>query len=297
MSISVTPPPSSAPEQAAANTSAKPIADASNSLNSAPPPGRIVVHYPLASFASNPHNVACISFLLGGLWSLGLWSATALLTSKQLWWTLASDASLPPQGFLSAIQSPLLGLYLSFWAFFHLMEFVVTSMWNPGKLTVSSFLLDNGKEYHVAHLVGIAEHVLEEAYLPAHWRLFKHSGAIVSFGIALVVGGQILRSYAMKTASSNFSHVVAFKKLPTHQLVKTGIYAWSRHPSYAAFTWWAVGTQILLGNAIGTAAFCVALYHFFSTRIEVEERLLVKFFGDDYIKYRQEVPTRILFIS
>lgn len=70
--------------------------------------------------------------------------------------------------------------------------------------------------------------MLEEAYLPAHWRLFKHSGAIVSFGecsetpsqtkcpgandvfvlgIALVVGGQILRSYAMKTASSNFSHV------------------------------------------------------------------------------------------
>lgn len=30
--------------------------------------------------------------------------------------------------------------------------------------------------------------------------------------------------------------------------------------------------------------------------VSVEEKLLIKFFGDDYIQYRKEVPTRILFI-
>lgn len=41
--------------------------------------------------------------------------------------------------------------------------------------------------------------------------------------------------------------------------------------SFADYTWMSSydnQLQILLGNAIGTAAFCVALYHFFSTRIE-----------------------------
>lgn len=76
----------------------------------------------------------------------------------------------------------------------------------------------------------------------------------------------MFRSYAMISASSNFSHMcasrlssfvrpveltkdpgsVAVDKLASHQLVKTGIYSWSRHPSYAGFTWWAVGTQVRL---------------------------------------------------
>ena len=37
--------------------------------------------------------------------------------------------------------------------------------------------------------------------------------------------GQTLRSSAMIHASTNFSHLVAFKKLDSHQLVTDGIYA------------------------------------------------------------------------
>lgn len=98
------------------------------------------VKYPLASFASTPHNVACISFLLGGLWAAGMLSASTLVAnhSKQLIWSPSADASaLAPQGLVNAIFSPFLGFYLASWAFFHLMEFVVTSMYNPGKLSVS----------------------------------------------------------------------------------------------------------------------------------------------------------------
>lgn len=59
---------------------------------------------------------------------------------------------------------------------------------------------------------------------------------------------------------------VAYKKLPSHQLVKTGIYAWSRHPSYAGFVWWALGTQVGLtvlawsevtAKALGTPALSI----------------------------------------
>ncbi|ORY85303.1 Isoprenylcysteine carboxyl methyltransferase family-domain-containing protein [Leucosporidium creatinivorum] len=263
---------------------------------SQPTSSRPYISYPLGSFESTPHNVACISFLLGALWFLGLSLFFNLVFRSEkwlLWSPNATGEELGAQGLREALKSPVLGVYLASWAMFHLLEFVVTSMWNPGKLSVSSFLLDNGNAYHVAHLVGILEHVLEDAYLPAHWRKYKHMGGLIMLGWGLLIGGQILRSFAMITASSNFSHIVAFSKLPSHQLVKTGIYAWSRHPSYAGFVWWALGTQIMLVNPIGTIAFSAVLYYFFSNRIRVEEKLLVKFFGDDYIEYRKKVPTRI----
>ncbi len=44
-------------------------------------------------------------------------------------------------------------------------------------------------------------------------------------------------------------------------------YSYSRHPSYVGFFWWAVATQLLLGNIVSTIAFIVILGRFFSSRI------------------------------
>ena len=40
-----------------------------------------------------------------------------------------------------------------------------------------------------------------------------------------------------------------------------------RHPSYTGFFWWAVGLQILLGNALCVLVFAVVLWRFFWARI------------------------------
>ncbi|GAA6007296.1 hypothetical protein JCM11491_003078 [Sporobolomyces phaffii] len=258
------------------------------------------VEFPLTSFASTPHNVACIGFLLGGVWSLGLAlflsNALNFSSTSSAWfvWSpnFARQVELPPPTWMSSLTSPQLGFYLASWSFFHLMEFVVTSMYNPGKLSVSSYLLDNGKEYTLAHIAGVVEYVLEETLLPTKYRAYKHFGGVTLIGFALVATGQFLRSFAMISASSNFSHL----KLPSHQLVTTGIYSWSRHPSYAGFYWWAVGTQIALGNPVCSIVFMATLQYFFSVRIRVEERYLVKFFGKAYEEYRAKVPTRIMFV-
>ncbi|SCZ90897.1 BZ3500_MvSof-1268-A1-R1_Chr1-3g02360 [Microbotryum saponariae] len=265
------------------------------------PSHRVGPSFPLTSFESTPHNVACFAFCLGAAWSvgftrLGIYWLHPTERSWPVWFTLDSK-HLPAQSLWSACTSPMLALYLTCWAMFHLLEFVVTSMYNPGKLSVSSFLLNNGSPYHVAHAFGIVEHVLEEAYLPPKWRAFKHLGWIMVAGWVLLMGGQILRSFAMISAAQNFSHVIQTKKRDDHSLVETGIYAWSRHPSYAGFCWWALGTQIMLANPIATLAFTHVLLSFFAARIEAEEKYLVKFFGDDYISYRKRVPTRIIFIS
>lgn len=86
------------------------------------------------------------------------------------------------------------------------MEFVVTSMYNPGKLSVScqfslsllshllrgrkadakspsvAYLLDNGKAYAGAHVAGLLEYVLEETYFPSEYRAYKHFGGTMFIG-------------------------------------------------------------------------------------------------------------------
>lgn len=101
----------------------------------------IPVEFPLTSFSSTPHNVAAFAFLLGACWAVGLVLAAANVYDWFLWTPEAVEhaaAELPQQGLWYAVtHSPQLGMYLASWAMFHTLEFVVTSMYNPGKLTVS----------------------------------------------------------------------------------------------------------------------------------------------------------------
>ncbi|BGP36598.1 farnesyl cysteine-carboxyl methyltransferase [Rhodotorula kratochvilovae] len=305
MSVDMSPPqspfePRPSPPSPPASSSSAPGKDDEPPSSSGPTQARpMPVEWPLTSFSSTPHNVACIAFLLGATCAVG---AVLLASNAAHWFVWAPGAlrahaqELPRGVWYAATHSPQLGLYLAAWSFFHLAEFVVTSMWNPGKLSVSSYLLDNGNLYHVAHVGGILEHILEDAYLPEEYRRWKHAGGVFLVGVALIAGGQVLRSYAMISASSNFSHLLAYSKRPGHRLVKEGVYAWSRHPSYAGFYWWAFGTQVMLGNPICGLAFLALLQWFFSARIKIEEQYLVRFFGKEYEDYRREVPSRILFV-
>ncbi len=43
--------------------------------------------------------------------------------------------------------------------------------------------------------------------------------------------------------------------------------SWVRHPSYAGFFYWALGTQLLLQNPLSLLFFCVVLWRFFYYRI------------------------------
>jgi protein-S-isoprenylcysteine O-methyltransferase len=104
---------------------------------------------------------------------------------------------------------------------------------------VEAFLLDNGIMYHAANTIALVEYLVTLYFKPALKTYTKIStiGMIrvlwvtalqiidVISGIALVLLGQGLRSVAMIHASTNFSHSVAFRKRPSHQLVTGGVYA------------------------------------------------------------------------
>jgi protein-S-isoprenylcysteine O-methyltransferase len=118
----------------------------------------------------------------------------------------------------------------------------------------------------------------------------------------------------MAEAGTNFNHTPAKIKKEGHVLVTTGVYAWLRHPSYCAFFWWALGTQVLVGNKISFLGYLFVLWNFFKRRIRGELRLghgrtpssangrvaeemtLVDFFGSDYEEYRKRTTTGIPFV-
>jgi len=184
-----------------------------------------------------------------------------------------------------------LGLFLISLTFFHFSEFVFVAVTDPKELSEDSFLINHSREMTLARIAAFIEYFVEWYFL--NW---LKGGALFWLGFFITFFGQGVRLVALFTARSNFTHQISYKKKDDHELVTTGIYSIWRHPGYFGWFWWAVGSQILLGNPICIAAYFYASYQFFADRIPEEERLLVEFFGDRYVQYRKSTPTLIPFI-
>lgn len=178
-----------------------------------------------------------------------------------------------------------LGIYLVLLSFFHLSEYFVTSLTNPSTLNLSSFLIDQSREYVLAISGSFIEYTIEAYFFPE----FKKLNMIAAIGLVMALFGEFIRKMAMFTAGKNFSHSISSKKSQEHELVSHGVYGIMRHPSYAGWFYWAVGTQILLQNPICTIIFAVISLDFFKGRILYEEATLIDFFGREYKEYRKRV--------
>ena len=171
--------------------------------------------------------------------------------------------------------------FLAALALFHYLEFDMTARYNPPDAKISSFLLSaNGTAYNTAHSLAMVE-LLFRGWL---WSAFRPSCVDLPFsvpitfpttpgwisvmvGLTMMTMGQFIRSAAMATAGTNFNHLIQSTKKDNHLLVTRGVYAVSRHPSYLGFFWWAIGTQVVLGNKVCLVGYVVALWGFFSARI------------------------------
>ncbi|QSZ29162.1 hypothetical protein DSL72_003673 [Monilinia vaccinii-corymbosi] len=202
--------------------------------------------------------------------------------------------------------------FVSSLAIFHFLEFWTTARYNTPEATISSFLLTgNGSAYNIAHSAAIAEFLITNTFFPdgSPYTVFGRQvppsissfppgtqNFILLLGLLLMLLGQTVRSVAMIQAGRSFNHIVQFTRLRSHELVTTGLYSFLRHPSYFGFFWWGLGTQMVLGNLYCFAAYAFVLWMFFNRRIEGEEALLVKFFGEEYEEYRARSWVGIPFI-
>ncbi|KKA28809.1 hypothetical protein TD95_002879 [Thielaviopsis punctulata] len=180
---------------------------------------------------------------------------------------------------------------------FHFLEFWTTARYNTPAADVSSFLLTaNWPLYAIAHAAAFVECAFTNAVFPYRpWGSLRSDTAwyFCAVGLAFTLIGQIVRSLAMIQCGRSFNHTVQRTRAADHKLVTHKIYSVLRHPSYFGFFWWAVGTQLAMGNVICLIAYVVVLWTFFSSRIRFEEHHLVEFFGEEYVEYRRRVKVWI----
>jgi len=185
------------------------------------------------------------------------------------------------------------GMYVSMLMVFHFMEFMSIAIIRPYDLKYESFVIDHSKAYTYAVVASFVEFWIEVLLFPSLKRRFLP----LLFGTLVCGLGQIIRVASMLTCESNFSHQVQEERSEDHVLVTSGLYSILRHPSYFGWFWWSVSTQVLLSNPICFVGYFYASHQFFNDRIPAEEKLLMKFFPNQYPSYKTRTVIGIPFIE
>ena len=111
-------------------------------------------------------------------------------------------------------------------------------------------------------------------------------------GVAVLLAGVAFAVWARVHLGSNWSGTVTVKE--DHELIRTGPYAWVRHPIYTGLIAGLIGTAICSGTlraALGVAIIATALY----VKSRTEERFMLETFPGQYERYREEVPALVPF--
>jgi protein-S-isoprenylcysteine O-methyltransferase Ste14 len=122
------------------------------------------------------------------------------------------------------------------------------------------------------------------------WRLWPPSPAACWIGVALVIAGLGFAIWARVHLGRNWSGTVTIKQ--GHELIRSGPYAYVRHPIYTGLLAALLGTTLASDTvhaAIGLAIIAVALVR----KSRVEEGFMREIFPDAYSRYSAEVPALI----
>ncbi|HEV8454217.1 MAG TPA: isoprenylcysteine carboxylmethyltransferase family protein [Gemmatimonadales bacterium] len=117
--------------------------------------------------------------------------------------------------------------------------------------------------------------------------LLPRSVWIVWGGVVLVALGLGFSAWARAHLGRFWSGTVTLKA--EHVLIRTGPYAWTRHPIYTGLLLALIGTALVRGTLAAFAGL-VLLVAGVMLKIRQEERLLSEHFGASYRAYQAEVP-------
>jgi protein-S-isoprenylcysteine O-methyltransferase Ste14 len=112
-------------------------------------------------------------------------------------------------------------------------------------------------------------------------------------GIALIVGGEIFRLYAIRSLGRYFTFVVALH--PDQHVVDSGPYRLIRHPSYTGSLVTVLGICLAMANWLSFLGMIPAALGYLY-RIRIEERALVEGLGEAYRAYQRRTKRLIPYI-
>ena len=120
---------------------------------------------------------------------------------------------------------------------------------------------------------------------PLGLRFAPVSSWLRTLGTVLTFVGAGIASWARYSLGQYWSARVTLKI--DHQLVRSGPYAWVRHPLYSGLLLAMAGTALVVGEWRGVVGVVVALAEF-SRKAAKEEALLAGEFGEQYQEYRRQ---------
>ena len=124
------------------------------------------------------------------------------------------------------------------------------------------------------------------------WPLVPAGPARFGSALALTVAGLAFTLWARVHLGRNWSGTVTVKE--GHELIRTGPYAYVRHPIYTGLLVALLGSAVACGEVgalIGFAIVTAALVR----KLRIEERFMLESFPEQYRDYCTEVPALIPF--
>jgi protein-S-isoprenylcysteine O-methyltransferase Ste14 len=109
------------------------------------------------------------------------------------------------------------------------------------------------------------------------------SGIFPAVGVIAILCGLLVRWFAIMSLKHQFTVDVSITK--DHRIVSDGIYRCVRHPAYAGSMLSFLGLGLCFANYLSIAMIFLPICSAFLYRIHVEEKTLMKTFGDDYLHY------------
>ncbi|MCX6653718.1 MAG: isoprenylcysteine carboxylmethyltransferase family protein [Candidatus Bathyarchaeota archaeon] len=123
----------------------------------------------------------------------------------------------------------------------------------------------------------------------ATWALELLNG----LGLALFVGGTILRQVGKRTLGRYYSY--GLRTLQDQKIIQHGVYKYVRHPITLAALIYTPAIPLVLSSVYGFLVM-LGIVPLFIYRIGIEEKMLIEKFGDEYLQYMKRTKKLISFI-
>ena len=119
-------------------------------------------------------------------------------------------------------------------------------------------------------------------------------------GLLLLLTGGIIRMKARlelkkKAGFGSFTGTAKLQIVKEHQLVKDGLYKHIRHPLYLGEILRNLGFVVIFSSVYGTLIVLLASI-FLLFRIDLEEKMLIAVFGEEYKEYKRKTNKIIPYI-
>ena len=113
-------------------------------------------------------------------------------------------------------------------------------------------------------------------------------------GTIVFMAGLLLRVWAIRILGRFFTFEIGIRK--EHALIQEGPYKLLRHPSYTGYLLMLVGAGISLASIFSVVALVAPVMVFLILRMNHEESMLLKHFGDNYRAYQLQTKKIIPFV-